>query len=153
MALRLPVELREITMDNFQECIGLTVAEDQRGFVASNMYSLAEAKADGVSVPLAIYSFDVMVGFIMYWFDAESGTGYIDRLMLATEHQGRGYGRAAMLEVIDRLRNTPGCMRIRTSFVPANAVAEGLYVSLGFRRTGEVVHGEIVVVLELSEST
>ncbi|MCP4600725.1 MAG: GNAT family N-acetyltransferase [Proteobacteria bacterium] len=146
-----PIELCEITMDNFYECIDMSVAEHQQGFVASNMYSLAEAKADGVSIPLAIYSSGVMVGFIMYNFDSESGTGYIDRLMVAAEHQRRGYGRAAMLEVISRLRNTPGCLRIRTSFDPPNTVADALYQGLGFRRTGEVDGGEIVVVLELPE--
>jgi diamine N-acetyltransferase len=147
------IELREITMENFRECIGLTVAEHQRGFVASNMYSLAEAKADGVSIPLAIYSGGAMVGFTMYCFDAESGTGYIDRLMVAPEHQGRGCGRAAMSEVISRLRAMPGCRRIRTSFEPTNAVAGALYDSLGFRRTGEVDEGEAVAVLELPDTT
>jgi len=143
------IELCEITMKNFRECIDLSVAEDQRGFVASNMYSLAEAKADGVSNPLAIYSGDTMVGFIMYCFDAASSIGYIDRLMVAADHQRRGYGRAAMAEVTSRLRNTPGCLVIRTSFDPTNVVADALYHSLGFRKTGEIDHGEIVVVLEV----
>jgi diamine N-acetyltransferase len=110
------IELREITMENFHECIQLSVAQHQRGFVASNMYSLAEAKADGVSNPLAIYADDQMVGFTMYCFDPKTGTGYIDRLMVAADYQGRGYGRAGMSEVIERLRSMPGCRFIRTSF-------------------------------------
>ena len=146
------IELREITMENFRECINLSVAEHQRGFVASNMYSLAEAKADGVSNPLAIYAGGRMVGFTMYCFDPKSGTGYIDRLMVAADHQGRGYGRAAMTEVIRRLRETPGCRRIRTSFEPTNAVAGALYQSLGFCRTGEIDDGEVVAELEVAET-
>lgn len=143
------IELREITMENFRQCIRLEVADHQRGFVASNMYSLAEAKADGVSNPLAVYSGGSMVGFTMYWFDAESGTGYIDRLMVAAGHQRRGYGRATMREVIRRLRETAGCRRIRTSFEPTNEVARSLYLSLGFRETGEVDEGETVAVLDV----
>lgn len=143
------IELREITMENFRECINLSVAEHQKGFVASNIYSLAEAKADGVSNPLAIYAGEEMVGFIMYCFDPKAETGYIDRLMVAADHQGRGYGRAGMVEVIDRLQNTPGCRRIRTSYEPTNFVAESLYESLGFRKTGEIDGGEIVEVLEV----
>jgi len=140
-------------MKNFHECIDLSVADEQRRFVASNMYSLAEAKADGVSTPLAIYADDEMVGFTMYWFDAEQGTGYIDRLMVAEGHQGMGYGRAAMLQVIDRLRARPGCRRIQTSYGPSNAVAEALYGSLGFRKTGETVAaGELVTVLEVPDA-
>ena len=146
-----PIELREITQGNFRECIALSVADDQRDFVASNLYSLAEAKADGVSIPLAIYAGEVMVGFTMYRLDAERGTGHVDRLMVAKEHQHHGYGRAAMLGVINRLRNTPGCVQVVTSFVPTNTVADALYDSLGFRRTGEVHYGETVVALEFSE--
>jgi diamine N-acetyltransferase len=125
------------------------VADHQRNFVAPNVYSLAEAKVDGVSNPLAIYADGQMVGFTMYCFEPESGIGYIDRLMVAAEHQGRGYGRAAMTEVIERLQSTPGCRRIRTSFEPTNAVASALYESLGFRKTGEIDEGELVMVLEI----
>ena len=60
------MELREINMKNFRECIDLKVSDSQKGFVASNMYSLAEAKADNVSNPYAIYDGEQMVGFIMY---------------------------------------------------------------------------------------
>ena len=143
------LSLRDITMENFRECIALKVAEDQRGFVATNMYSLAEAKADGVSIPQGIYADDVLVGFVMYWFDAEHGIGYIDRLMVDAGHQGKGYGRFAMSAVIDRLRRSPGCTIIRTSFAPENRVADGLYQSLGFHRTGEYEEGEVVVILRL----
>jgi diamine N-acetyltransferase len=79
-----------------------------------------------------------MVGLTMYWFDPESGTGCIDRLMVAAGHQGRGYGRAAMTEVIRRLKAIPGCRRIRTAFGPTNAVAEAQ-------------EGELVAVLEVRE--
>jgi hypothetical protein len=44
------------------------VAEHQKGFVASNMTSLAEAKADGVSNPLAIYAGGEMVELIIVRF-------------------------------------------------------------------------------------
>lgn len=144
------IELREISMQNFRECIELSVADHQKGFVASNMYSLAEAKADGVSTPRAVYAGGKMVGFTMYWCDPESGTGYIDRLMVADGQQGKGYGRSTMNAVIEILRATPGCQRIQTSYEPTNYVAESLYESLGFRRNGEFVGDEVVVVLELS---
>ncbi|MFH1501645.1 MAG: GNAT family N-acetyltransferase [Candidatus Eisenbacteria bacterium] len=152
MGTEVVVELREITMENFRECIRMEVAERQRGFVASNVYSLAEAKADGVSNPRAIYAGGTMVGFTMYWFDVEHGTGHIDRLMVGEGQQKRGYGRAAMSEVIRRLSRMPGCARILTSFQQDNAVADALYHSLGFRRTGDVDEGETVVALEVPRS-
>lgn len=151
MKIKNRIELREITMENFRDCIHLSVAEDQKGFVASNMYSLAEAKADGVSNPLAIYADDEMVGFIMYWLDSESGIGYIDRLMVDARFQGRGYGRAAMREVLQRLKSSPRCRRIRTSYAPQNTTAEALYESLGFNKNGQIDGGEVVTILEMGE--
>lgn len=139
------VTLRDVTMENFHECIKLNVREEQKNFVAGNTFSLAEAKADGVSNPLAIYLDDQMVGFIMYDFEPKENRGYITRLMIDTRFQGRGYGRAAMQQVIERLRQIPGCREIRTSFAPSNTIAERLYTSLGFEHTGEVDAGEIVV--------
>jgi diamine N-acetyltransferase len=149
MSTNQSIELRKITMENFREVIRINVADDQKMFVAANVYSLAEAKADGVSHPRAIYADDQLVGFTMYCFEPEDGTGYIDRLMVAAEHQAQGYGRAAMREVIERLQTIPECQRIRTSFHPENEVAEALYASLGFKKTGELDEGEVVMVIEL----
>lgn len=139
------VTLREITMENFVECIRLAVTEQQKRFVATNVYSLAEAKADGVSNPLAVYAEDQMVGFIMYDFEPAENRGFISRLMIDVRFQGNGYGRAAMAQVVERLKEIPECREIQTSFAPANHVAERLYTSLGFTHTGETIDGEIVV--------
>ena len=38
------VELRPVTAENWEALIKLQVREDQRGFVASNVYSIAEAQ-------------------------------------------------------------------------------------------------------------
>jgi len=139
------ITLRDITNDNFRECINLKVADEQRGFVASNMFSLAEAKADSVSNPYAIYADEQMVGFIMYDFNPQESRGYITRLMIDEKHQGNGYGYAAMQRVIDRLKAIDECHEIQTSYVPANVAAATLYASLGFAQTGEVNEGETVV--------
>jgi len=37
------IEFRKITWDNFDECINLQLTEEQRGFLASNVYSLAQS--------------------------------------------------------------------------------------------------------------
>jgi diamine N-acetyltransferase len=120
MEASMDVTLREITMDKFSECIGLDVAEDQKGFVAANVYSLAEAKADGVSNPFAIYAGDRTVGFIMVDFEPKQSRGYIARLMVDTRFQGSGYGRAAMSQVISRFKEIRERREIQTSFAPAS---------------------------------
>lgn len=37
------VELREITKENYEECLNLNVGESQKDFVSSNVHSLAQA--------------------------------------------------------------------------------------------------------------
>lgn len=61
-----------------------------------------------------------------------------------------GRGVTAMSELMTLLRNSPGCLQIRTSFEPTNTVAGALYHGLGLRRTGKIDGGETVVDLELT---
>ena len=56
------IEFREIDRHNFLDVIDLRVAEEQKSFVAPNVFSLAQAKAFPECICLAIYYFDVLVG-------------------------------------------------------------------------------------------
>ncbi len=133
------VHLRKVTRDNFHECISLEVDESQKGLVASNVKSLAEAYVNPNLFPLAIYDAAVMgyeepklpmVGFTMY--EIVAGVGFITRLMIDHKYQRKGYGRAAMLEVIRRLKLYPEVELIATSYQRGNETASKLYRSLGF---------------------
>ncbi|HEX6289720.1 MAG TPA: GNAT family N-acetyltransferase [Herpetosiphonaceae bacterium] len=142
------VVLREITRDNWHQAIRLKVAEGQEHFVASNLYSIAESKFEPTFVPLAIYHGDTMVGFLMHGRD-EHGHDWIIRLMIDRDHQGKGYGRAAMEQAIAKLTARPDCTTIKISYEPDNHQAERLYHSLGFAPTGEIEEGEIVARLDV----
>jgi diamine N-acetyltransferase len=144
------ISLREITPENFSEVINLDVAADQKHFVAPNVKSIAQAKVYPTAVPLAIYHEDELVGFVMYAYDADENRYYLVRLMIDQKHQRRGYGRAATLKVIERMRKITDCRAIYLSFVPENTGAEKLYSSLGFEKTGQTDQsGEIVMRLNL----
>jgi diamine N-acetyltransferase len=144
------ITLRPITRENVRESVGLRISDEQKSFVAENGLSLAQAYTEPDLVPRAIYADDTMVGFVMYGRDNETGADWIIRVMIDARYQGQGYGRAAMQELIALLRQQPDCKEIRLSYVPGNAVAERLYVSLGFEPTGEVEHGEVVMRLKAS---
>ncbi|MCX5977532.1 MAG: hypothetical protein NTV33_12100 [Coprothermobacterota bacterium] len=45
---------------------------EQKGFVADNVFSIAEAKVHSTFVPLAIYADQSLVGFTMYGFDPDA---------------------------------------------------------------------------------
>lgn len=59
------VSLREITADTVRAVTRLTVAESQKGFVASNAVSLAQALFSPQAWYRAIYLADELVGFVM----------------------------------------------------------------------------------------
>lgn len=146
------VTLREITRDNWEKCARLKVAPSQTHLVASNAYSLAQAHYEQECVPLAVYDDEQMVGFIMYRSEdyGLAKVWFIDRLMIAEGHQGKGYGRAAMTALLQHLRSQTGYTAILISFVPGNEVAKKLYSALGFKDTGEIEAGELVYRLGLT---
>src|SRR5687768_15374034 len=141
------VTLKDIDRENFRRCVALEVRDDQKGFVAPNVYSIAQSKVEPAYNVQAVYDGDEMVGFVMYGWDEEEGCHYLGRLMIDKSRQGKGYGRAAVEEVIRRLRAEPGCRQVALSIIPENRAAQALYESLGFEKTGEVSHGEEVMLL------
>jgi diamine N-acetyltransferase len=136
--------LREITRDNWLQCVRLKVAPEQEAFVASNGVSLAQSKYEPEWIPLALYDDEEMVGFVMYGVNRDEGKYWILRVMVDRRFQGRGYGRAAMRLLLDRLRAIPGCDEVAISYEPENDVARRLYASCSFRETVEVLEGETV---------
>ena len=145
------VMLRPITRNNLWAVVDLKLHPGQEGFVADNVDSIANAYVEPTFVPLAVYAGDELVGFAMYGQHPRTGAWWLIRLMIDREHQGKGYGRAASEAVIAMMAERVGCEEIVTSFVPSNAVAAGLYASLGFRPTGEIEDGEPLVRLRLAD--
>ena len=67
------VRLVKVDTKNFDALIDLEVNEEQKNYVANNIYSLAEAyatKAEGrFALPLGIYDGETPVGFLMVGYD------------------------------------------------------------------------------------
>ena len=140
--MRQMVELKKITDDNMDECIGLKVTKEQDDFVVSNLYSLADAyviiSGGGHVRTYAIYADDVMVGFIQYGCidDVMFGMNYyhVWRLMIDKDHQGKGYGKQSLAQVINEIKMMPYgkgdyiCALIDRE----NTVSRNLFTSFGF---------------------
>lgn len=145
------ITLRDVDKDNWEECSNLKLSTKQGGLVAPHMYTIAESEAEPTFVPLAIYADGHVVGFTMYGLDPDDGKYWIYRLMIDVEHQGQGYGKAALVELIKRLSKLPDCDEIFAGYKPWNTVAAGLFGELGFERTGEMLSGEFITRLDLKE--
>ena len=55
---------------------------------------------------------------------------------LVDEHQGRGFGAAAIAAALSEIRAQPGCSRIVLSYDRHNTGVAPLYASFGFRPCG-----------------
>lgn len=141
------IQLHKITPELEDECIQLSVRAGQLNLVASNADSLVHATNEPTSVQYGIFNKGEMIGFIL--FDNERYTdGYywILRFMIDGRFQGKGYGRAAIKEVIKMLSSREDCTQIRVSHIPHNLVANKLYKSVGFTETGELEdNGDIIL--------
>lgn len=166
------VRLVPVDTENFDALIGLSVSEDQRGELAENVYSLAEAYAElseGRFVrTFGIYDGSEPVGFLMIGFDHQSccvaevpdfirDNYLIWRLMIDRRYQNRGYGRAAVRLALAYIRTFP-CGEAEycwLSYKPDNEVARRLYRSFGFEERPDYCYegGEMPAVLRLSPGT
>lgn len=149
------VTLREITADTVRAVMRLSVTDHQSRFVASNAWSLGQALFAPEAWYRAIYLGDEPVGFVMLADQSlldpmpENPTVEVWRLMVDAKHQRKGIGRAAMLQVIGHVRRKGLFTKLGISYFPDEGGPEPLYLSLGFRPTGEVDEGEVVMELAL----
>ncbi len=151
------VELKLVSRNDWESVVKLSVAPDQVEFVAPNVRSLAEAwvRSDGEHYrysPLSIYSGVMLVGFAMSVADhATSDDHWIGRFMITHRHQRKGFGRAALLKLIERMTAGGGVRLIRLSCNPHNSAAISLYESVGFADTGKMAGNEMIYALEVKE--
>jgi diamine N-acetyltransferase len=145
------VHFREITRDNFNECVRLKVGEHQK-FVAPNVYSIAQSRVEPENIPLAVYCDDSMVGFVMYSLEYEEKELHLGRIMIDLQHQHKGYGIASLELIRQIAMGEPGIERIGLSTRPDNLQAIRIYEKFGFKDTGIMEDGEEIFVLELEIS-
>lgn len=145
------VVVRPLGAAEHQAVAALTVADDQDDFVATNAESLEEAAKNSACVPLGIFAGDQPVGFAMYTLDADDGNWWIYRLMIDQRFQKRGYGRAGLRAVVERMSAIPGCDAIYLGVVQENSAAAAFYRQEGFRETGQILGDETVMCLELDK--
>ncbi len=150
-----PVSLREITAETVRAVVKLSVAESQKGFVAPNAVSLAQALFAPEAWYRAIYFAEEMVGFVMLEDESlvkpapeKPGIG-VWRFMVDEKFQGRGIGRAALLLVIEHARSKGLFDVLELSYVPGPGCPEPFYRGLGFQPTGKVDDGEIILAFPL----
>ena len=149
------VSLRTITATTVRAVTDLAVNEEQQHLVASNAVSLAEALFAQEAWYRAIYADDELIGFVMLYDEslrdappAEPRVG-LWRFMIDRRFQAHGYGSDALQLVIQHVKALGVHTLLELSFVPGPNSPERFYLRHGFRSTGRMDEGEVVLELPL----
>ena len=138
-------DLRPVAPADIVPLLDVQVRDDQDGFVAPPVVTIAQARFEKGSHDFVIWDGEERVGLLAVVIISENDSAdpidhpdalYIWRLSVKADAQGRGHGRAAMAFAEDFAREK-GRDRVQLQAVETNEAAIGFYESLGYRRTGE----------------
>ena len=138
------ISFRNITSDNWKECINLKISDDEKDFIWPNVYSIAESQFYPKAVSKAIYDDEQMVGYTMFGEDEDdSNLFYIDRLMISKDFRNKGHAfEAIQLIIKEAIKN--GFNAIATSVDPKNNKMQSLLKKADFYSKNEFDNGEII---------
>ena len=140
------IHLEKITEKNFIDAFGLKLDAGQERFVSHPIRSLAQAYVYREQCqPFGIYDEEVMVGYVMVIYDYDIPEYDLWHMMIDVSKQGRGYGRAALDQVLAYIRTKPFGASDRATLTcnRENSRALRLYKSRGFVPTGAEDEEEI----------
>ena len=146
------VNLKQIGEDNFLDAFNLKLADGQEAFVSHPVRSLAQAYVyRNQCTPFGIYHGEKMVGYVMVICDYDIHEYNIWHMMIDCAEQGRGYGKAALKEVLEYIKQKPfgDFDRVSLTCNKENAAALALYRSMGFEPTGSEDGDEAELALTL----
>lgn len=140
------INLRIITEENFIDAFNLKLAEGQEKYVSHPIRSLAQAYVyRDQCQPFGIYMDEEMVGYVMVIYDYDIPEYDIWHMMIDEKHQGKGYGKAALEQVLAYIKTKPfgDSSRVTLTCNKDNESALALYRHMGFRETGEEDEDEL----------
>lgn len=145
------ITLKPVTKDNWLSCIKLELNEEQRPWVASNLFSIAESSFYPNHKLRCVCSDEDVVGFAAYRREDQDDVTqlyWIFRLMIDKRYQGGGVGTRAVQLLLEEMRHL-GARQVRTMFRAGNAVAGNLYRKVGFVESGQDADGDTLLAIRL----
>jgi len=139
------IRLQEVCKNNWEECILLKPRPEQIGFIASNLYSVAQVQFLSGFSSMAIYKNEIMIGYTLYGLDPDDKNYWIYRFMIDERYQGNGFGLIAIQRVIEEIRNRKDRTDVLIlGYKPENEKAKKLYLRVGFIEEGKAPWGEMI---------
>jgi diamine N-acetyltransferase len=126
----------------------------QRRMVADNAISIAQAHYSENAWMRSINLEDTPIGFILLHFGSDYDDGidcpgaFLWRMMIAEPYQVQGYGREALLYLVEHLK-AQGWRALYTSTGLGEGSPQAFYLKFGFEPTGEHYGDQPELVLKL----
>lgn len=121
--------------------IKVRVLPQQQEFVATEDMIAGSLQKENV-IGYDIFDGEQLVGFAMLRKYEDEDTGetcwFLWEYAVDAAQQGRGYGKRALLELIDLMRREFDMRIMTTTYIWGNDVAKSLYESVGFVETDVV---------------
>lgn len=127
----------EVTIKDWEDVAYLSVHEDQKNFIESNSFSLAQSQFEPEWKSIGLYDGEELIGYAMYGRE-ENGSVWLDRFMIDQHHQGKGYAGRFIKLLLSRIQEKYTCEKIYLSIYPSNIKAQHLYEKFGFKLNGKI---------------
>jgi len=137
------IYLEPFDVNNWLKVCQLEVTEEQKELhPIPNVYYIGISRYEEFTELFAIKCGDDYVGFIGGGLDEDKESGYINPLMIDSQHQRRGYAKQAVKLMVAYLQSKYNVPRVNLGHRANNFAAAKLYESLGFKVVRECDSGE-----------
>ena len=148
------IHLEKINRENWRQATFVTTDPERKcpldeKWVTSAAFSIVQSVYEPEWESRLIMDDETIVGFVFYGWWKEKDAPLFCRYMIDIDHQGKGYGKAALSIVIDEMKKQYNPKKIYLTLEEENEKAIRLYKDFGFVPTGEKDEGEDVYVLEV----
>jgi len=131
------IEFKPIIADNFREVIEIKINKEQEQFIPDNTFLIAMSKIIPKCIPLAIYSADIVVGFLMYGLAENDENYWLHIMMIDDKYQGRGYAKEAFQKILSIIKKDTNVHKVLLAVSKNNLNAIKIYEKSGFKFNGQ----------------
>lgn len=128
--------LRNITEENFFDCLGIESGLLEKDHVDSVEFSLAEAWLNSDFQPRAIYQDDDLIGFVSFYVG--DNHYQIINFLIDQPYQGKGLGKAAVQLSLDYLKKEYQAKQVSLPVHLENQKARRFWTALGFQESDNI---------------
>lgn len=151
------IHLEKIDRSNWREATFVSTDPQHKcpldeEWVTSTAFSIVQAVFEPEWDCRLILDDDTIIGFVFYGWWEEKNAPLLCRYTIDYDHQGKGYGQAALPVILRELQQQYDCSGIYLTLEKENHRAVHIYEKFGFRATGEQDEGEDIYYLPLENT-